>query len=434
MVKGDFINAGGTFNAGSETVTFNGTSVQNIGGTSTTTFSNLTFDNSNGINLSTPVNVSGALTLINGKVVLGNNHLSLGENATIQGTPSVSAMIVPEGTGELRKFFNSGSGLDPFTFPVGDNTGTAEYSPVTIDFTSATFASGAYISLRLENAKHPELSSDYTTYLNRNWTIEPSGITNYDYNINLFYVNNDVILGTQNQSDLVPIKKSGFTWYQPNGSTFTDAVSQGTYTYTSNNCFTWNGLSSFSQFGAAGNRLGPLPVVLSNFTALCKQQKIQLNWSTQSELNNDYFTIERSKDGSLFNEVGRVNGNGTTNLKNTYQFFDELAYQGTSYYRLSQHDFNGATKVYPIKTVSCTDEQNLFSIYPNPNNGTFEISGLNEGNEVVITDMLGKKVGSLQNKSSNEIIQLNTLKPGVYFVEIKDAAGTLTIQKVIIEY
>jgi hypothetical protein len=132
--------------------------------------------------------------------------------------------------------------------------------------------------------------------------------------------------------------------------------------------------------------------------------------------------------------VGRVNGNGTTNLQNTYQFFDELAYQGTSYYRLSQHDFNGATKVYPIKTVSCADEQNLFSIYPNPNNGTFEISGLNEGNEVVITDVLGKKVGSLQSKSSNEKIQLNTLKPGVYFVEIKDTAGTLTIQKVIIEY
>jgi trimeric autotransporter adhesin len=175
----------GTLTAGSGTVTYDGTSGQAIA--ETNTFYNLTVDNSGGVTVNADATVNNTLALTNGLVTLGNNDLTLGATATVSGTPSASKMIVTNGTGVLKKVF---SATGSFIFPVGDNTGTAEYSPATLDFTSGTFNS-AWTAVKVSNSKQPDNTST-TDYLNRYWTVTQSGISSFSCDTTFNYLAADV--------------------------------------------------------------------------------------------------------------------------------------------------------------------------------------------------------------------------------------------------
>ena len=176
----------GTLTAGSSTVTYDGTSGQTI--PETNTFYNLTVDNAGGVTVNADATVNNGLGLTNGLVTLGDNHLTLGASATIIGTPSATNMIVTNGAGVLKKLLSaSGS----FTFPVGDNTDTAEYSPATLNFTSGTFAGGAYATVNATNTKQPNNTST-TDYLNRYWSVTQSGISSFSCDTTFNYLAADV--------------------------------------------------------------------------------------------------------------------------------------------------------------------------------------------------------------------------------------------------
>lgn len=174
------------------TVEFKGSTTQVIGGTATTQFEKLTVNNVNGISLSKDAGVNGDLTLTNGRVTLGTFNLTLGTASTIQGTPSATKMVVATGTGAMRKMYSSAGS---FTFPVGDVTVTAEYSPVTLNFTSGTFGGSAYAGVRLTDAKHP---SNPTTgaYITRYWSLSQSNISSYSCDVTATYLTADVV-GTE---------------------------------------------------------------------------------------------------------------------------------------------------------------------------------------------------------------------------------------------
>lgn len=161
----------------SSEVVFNGAALQSIGGTTTAVFNfaKLSVNNPLGVSLLKDALVSNALTLTTGLLTLGSSNLSLGPAAVVAGTPSASAMVVATGTGELRKQF---SATGSFTYPVGDNTGTAEYSPVTLNFTTGTFGAGAYSGVNLVNAAYPDPYIT-TSYINRYWNLSQSGITGF---------------------------------------------------------------------------------------------------------------------------------------------------------------------------------------------------------------------------------------------------------------
>jgi hypothetical protein len=172
------------------TVEFNGSSNQATAGLPSTV-PNVNINNTSGVTLSGTVDISTSLILSAGLFTLESNHLTLGTSATINGTPSASNMIVATSTGELRKNYNT---TGSFTFPVGDNTGTVEYSPVTLNFTGGTFSS-AYVGVRLSNSKHPSNTSS-TDFLNRYWVITASGITSPVCTASFIYTNSD-IAGTE---------------------------------------------------------------------------------------------------------------------------------------------------------------------------------------------------------------------------------------------
>lgn len=156
-----------------KTLVMNGTGSQNIGGSVSPTFSNLTIQTSLGeVQLATSVSITGVLTLTAGLLDIGDFTLTLGA-APVSGTFTTSSMLVTSGLGKVRRTF---TGVGSYTFPIGERTSSAQYSPVTVSVTSGTFSS-AYVGVSVVDAVHPNNSSISNT-LSRYWHLEHSGITN----------------------------------------------------------------------------------------------------------------------------------------------------------------------------------------------------------------------------------------------------------------
>jgi hypothetical protein len=94
------------------------------------------------------------------------------------------------------------------------------------------------------------------------------------------------------------------------------------------------------------NKLVVLPVQLVDFSASCENYNTSLSWVSAQETNADYYTIEKSTDGSNFHQIGQVKAIGNSNQSSVYTFLDMETLAGIVYYRLSETDRNGATEVF----------------------------------------------------------------------------------------
>lgn len=124
-------------------------------------------------------------------------------------------------------------------------------------------------------------------------------------------------------------------------------------------------VSLYTQF--INITFSPLPVSLVSFEAKRNGQQVLTSWVTASEVNNDFFTIERSTDGSVFQALNRVAGRGTTSETSTYRWTDPQPPAGICYYRLRQTDYDGRSETFPSVMVEATRSGSRdISIYPNP--------------------------------------------------------------------
>ncbi|NVO29985.1 T9SS type A sorting domain-containing protein [Hymenobacter lapidiphilus] len=113
----------------------------------------------------------------------------------------------------------------------------------------------------------------------------------------------------------------------------------------------------------------PLPVTLIRFAAQARPSGVKLDWATATELNNDYFEVQRSPDGRGFVPIGRVAGMGTTSTGATYSFTDTAPLAGPGYYRLRQTDHDGSTAFSAVVTVAGRQQLEAI-VYPNPGTTT----------------------------------------------------------------
>ena len=141
----------------------------------------------------------------------------------------------------------------------------------------------------------------------------------------------------------------------------------------------------------------PLPIELLSFDAYTNGDKVDLSWITATELNNDYFTVEKSKDGSYWDEVLTVEGAGNSSQVLNYYDTDYTPYSGLSYYRLKQTDYNGEysySNVVPVMFEK-TPKGNI-NLFPNPIEGGNVLSVSFEDIEeeevlVVLRDVTGRE-------------------------------------------
>jgi poly(beta-D-mannuronate) lyase len=172
-------------------IIYSATTAQTTGSELGAAVSSLSINNANGVTLGSSTTINGILGLSSGRLTLGSNSLTLGTASIITGTPSSSAMIVATGTGKLVKLIADAQTLPyTFTLPVGDNTSTPEYSPVTCTLNSGTLSS-ASIAIQVVNVKHANNTTS-SDYLKRFWTLSGSGITNPDYSATFTFLPSDV--------------------------------------------------------------------------------------------------------------------------------------------------------------------------------------------------------------------------------------------------
>ena len=175
-----------------------------------------------------------------------------------------------------------------------------------------------------------------------------------------------------------------------------------------------------------------LPIELLNFNAyLVDNEHIKLNWQTASEINNDYFTIERTKNGTDWQELTKLNGAGNSSALQSYSSFDNNPYYGISYYRLKQTDFNGKFSYSQIRSVNIERGKNSsIEIYPNPAHDKITIIGSEiELSEISIYNSLGQNVTALSkqiiNNSTISIIDISQLSQGIYYIKTKTTANKM---------
>lgn len=201
------------------------------------------------------------------------------------------------------------------------------------------------------------------------------------------------------------------------------------------NVFQFSNISALvnnSRFtlGSINTAQTPLPIELLNFTAESTvKNTVKLNWQTVTEVNNNYFTIEKSSDGINWNTVSTVNGAGNSlNLLN-YSSLDNNPYSGTTYYRLKQTDFNGQHSYSEIKSINISLDSDI-EIYPNPTNGQITIEGSQaEIEQLSIFNSLGidltSQIRIIEQTDSQQIIDISNLVTGLYFLKTKSTVNTV---------
>jgi hypothetical protein len=179
--------------------------------------------------------------------------------------------------------------------------------------------------------------------------------------------------------------------------------------------------------GPAGFGNPPLPIKLMDFNAKYSSGKVYLDWTTATEINNDYFLVQRSSDNIYYSNINQVSGNGNSSQTLYYSDVDAKPLNGINYYRLCQVDYDG-TRTYSYPRAIRTNGKADVLIFPNP--GTAEnISVLftgskNETYSLEVRDITGKTVLKKENQIlESGINKLNLdrdhlISQGTYFVSI----------------
>jgi hypothetical protein len=197
-------------------------------------------------------------------------------------------------------------------------------------------------------------------------------------------------------------------------------------------------VSGFSEFYLHGvNSNSPLPVELISFSGTCTEKGTELAWQTASESNNDYFLVQRSRDGINWEDLTTVSGNGNSTQMIDYNWLDGTGFGGM-YYRLTQVDFNGDRYEKQAIFVNCESESTKLNVYPNPTQAAFtvEINSTKEVESATISiiDVTGKALVHRNveiHTGVNSFYFGDQLESGTYLIRVSTAGEMQTLRLVV---
>ncbi len=419
-------NTYGILNAGaSSTVDYDGVASQilakNAGsGTDGFTYQNLTINNSSSsspqLTMEGSVSVNGTLTLTNGRIqTTSTNYLEVASGGSLSGGSASSHVIGP-----LRKTGNAA-----FTFMVGNGTNLAKIG-ITAPSSNSTFEA-EYKKQAYTDVTHKETAIANISTIEY-WTL--SRVTGTGTSKVTLFWDDASAHGINDLSNLVVSHYNSATsqWETLGNSATTGGVGSGVsgsikanVTSTSFSPFTFGSLTSSN----------PLPVELLYFQATEMSNKVELNWATATEIDNDYFVVERSVNGTDFEEAVKLEGAGNSNIPLEYKSRDEYPLQGTSYYRLKQVDFNGNYTYSALVAVAILgDNVNVSNwlVYPNPiaknQDLFFKSNSASENLNISIFDMFGKLIYSNQDDENTyehvlHVSDIPNIATGIYNLVIQ---------------
>jgi len=189
-----------------------------------------------------------------------------------------------------------------------------------------------------------------------------------------------------------------------------------------------DGFGCSASISKGPNNCSKLPVELLVFNGEVQTDGNILKWVTASEIENDYFSLYSSVNGEDFELIHQQEGGGTISTAQQYQFLDRNASSGITYYRLSQTDFDGTTKIVAHTNVTRGEQLDfvLSNSFPNPFSNELNLNIYSNSNDNVfirLITMLGNNVVQLQLnlQSGNNTIQLETdhLSAGLYLLNVQ---------------
>jgi hypothetical protein len=402
----------------------------------------------NGATLNANKSVINTLTLTNGPINLNGKTLTIQNSATTAIT-RISGYIK---SGALDQDFSSkvqwniGSTIGNHVFPIGLDALT--HIPFVFNLTSgdagnvaiSTYPAGnstsdamtVYVNRptivdQLDGYGHSGIPGNAENIVKRFWKIEPTkqGVAN----ITFTYPEEEIPVTGEEVNGMVAQRYDSTLnrWENPlsnqNGDTETNKV-------------TVNGVTSFSPW-AISKKQDPLPVELLSFSAICYEGIATILWSTASETNNDFFTLQRSIDAREWETLDNIQGAGNSNVVTSYSYTDLSPYANTTYYRLKQTDFDGTQTESMTVWVKCIEnDPNSFAFYnvTNDYNGNvnvvFTYPKTGENYALTIFDITGRslmqKKGETVTGLNQTDISLKDIPYGVYLITISDAEKVIS--------
>lgn len=427
------IQHNGIFIDNADSLILKGSNSQLISGDSAITFSNLVIANTSGVTLERDVSISGKLLLSSGGLILNGHQLSISNTQPTAVTRNNGYILSELTDNSSRVSWKIDSLQGSYVYPFG--TGTGSYIPFTFQLTQgnagvvtlSTYHTGSdnlplpyspQVVLNLDDATGHDNSANTA---DRFWQIEKTGT-----------VCTATITFTATASEVGSIANLQAQRWNTATQKWEAPLPGQTSSF---NTVTVPGVTNFSPWTLAGNN-DPLPIKLILFDAELNKQVVDLNWVTSSEVNNSYFTIEKTKNGTEYTEVGRVTGAGNSNTMLSYALTDSLPFYGMSYYRLRQTDFNGDYAYSELVSVYYQPIPAEIRVYPNPADDVIFIQ-VNENTEseldISLVDINGKKCYQQTISGNQNIYQINVsnLPAGMYTLMVS-GMNILSTSKVMI--
>lgn len=302
------------------------------------------------------------------------------------------------------------------------------------------------VILTLESAIKSAESATCGTYTsNRFWNVQFSSTGSFNENVKVkYYYNpseNDAVIAAKNTFiTTYGAGDVGNEWFKTSTGLFSPntnvtacevantipLTAESTGIESSINYVILSNISSFSGGGFSGRASkSVLPIELLDFNCKRNGSVVNIYWETASEINNDFYTIERSIDGITFYPILTQKGAGNSNQLIHYLDIDKKPNLGINYYRLKQTDFDGTYSYSKIKSVNLEylEETNI-SIFPNPAQSeiTIQFNSLeNEPSKYEIFDTYGQMValGTLYPEANNShILSIFNLSNGLYTIRL----------------
>lgn len=456
----------GTFTSGVSNFTFYGASLQRILGTQVSSFYDFTLNKTSAgstVELWQDANVTDSLKLLMGRIRLNGNPVAIRTLNLLDGNPDAVSQL----------YVTSGRLLAESNPPNYGNFHWEMKTPSSYPFNAVipfVDALGNYLPMDYTvNAGTPDITvTTYHTIPNntpiptgvnniyQNTWIAPPATDNSPYMVDRFWQVDDA--GTGVNRDLT------FRWtaaenaasgaspyraqvYDPTGSSVGTGAWLWPFSLGQSNPTATSVLApniTYTNTWAVVRELQPLPVKLLMFDARpYKDKEVVCNWSTATEENSDYFTVERSVDGINFEKAGTVKAAGNSNEQRNYKFVDTKPYRGVSFYRLTQTDYDGKSEAFEKVAVNLNIPAAPVTVYPVPAKEQIVISvdpNVNLENAVlVVYDLTGRKlitqsIAQLKGLGTNIFtLPLMTLNNGMYYFDIKVEETSLGNGKFIVE-
>lgn len=446
-LKGDWTNDG-TYITSTGKITFWGTSPQTINGAVNTTFYNAEENKPSGnVALNVNTNISNILTLTNGEFDLNSQKLRI-SNSAVSGIGYTNGYLLSEKTDNSSRLqWYIGTTTGAHIIPFGKSA--SMIIPLTLDLTSgdvgdvttSTYTTAAdntpypLTPVTVLNVNGPSGADNSVAMVDRFWQIDRSG---EDGTFTVTFTYDDLEKPSNGEVNLVAQRYNSSMpgWDPAVPFQSADAVA---------NTVTAPGINTFGPYVLTQSAF-PLPVELLSFNAVPnKARQVNLNWVTASEHNSDFFTIEKSKDGRNFEVYKYVKAAGNSTFNLLYKDLDTNPFEGISYYRLKQTDFNGEYFYSEIKSVNFNEAIfSAVSIFPNPATSSAAIyfnnpDDLNATLDVYIYDAIGKLILSKEFGSANMInkenivIERNNMAAGLYGIKIFQSGQLIYSGKLVFE-